>query len=253
MIRLIKISAYVLFALLLPLWLYVMTQENIKKEDKPKSDQSQSLNVIVNGSHLDTLFATYGKTFQNKNDSIVNFEVNRNINRLTNISIANAQALQELLSTDRSISFDKITVDVNPSKNDSSAASKTPTYLIYDTLRFPTFRVPYQYFENLILSNNLDRTVYLYKNQRGERTDGLDSVFFLSDTVYNKILAVGPPSFDTINISSGMDFILNNSTYFKRNFSKPFYIIGYYYQQAGVINNRKYFRIPVLIERTNLR
>ena len=253
MIRLIKISAYVLFALLLPLWLYKMTQENIKKDEKPKSDKSESLSVIINGSHLDTLFATYGKTFQNKTDSALNFEVNRNINRLVNISIANAQTLQGLLNNDRTISFDKITVDVNQKQYESSTLSKTPTYSINDTVRFPTFKVPYQYFDNLILSNNLDRTIYLYKNQRGEKIEGLDSVLFLSDTVYNKILAIGPPSFDTIAISNGMDFILNNSTYFKRNFSKPFYIIGFYYQQIGVIINRKYFRIPVLIEKASLR
>lgn len=247
MIRLIKISAYVLFALLLPLWLYKLTLENIKK-DEPMSDKSESLSVIINGSHLDTLFATYGKTFQNKSDSVLNFELNRNINRLTNISIANAQTLQGILNNDRTISFDKITVDVNQNQNESLTLSKTPTYLFNDTARFPTFKVPNQYFDNLILSNNLDRTIYLYKNQVEEKNDTLDNVLFLSDLVYNKILAVGPPSFDTVAISNGMDFILNNSTYFKENFSKPFFIIGFYYQQGGAITNRKYFRIPVLIE-----
>src|SRR5215217_6347778 len=99
MIRLIKIIAYSLFALLLPLWLYKTTEENFKeKDDKPKDSPGRALSVTINGSHLDTLFATYGKTFQNKPESTSNLYVDRNINRLTNISIANAQALQVLLN-----------------------------------------------------------------------------------------------------------------------------------------------------------
>jgi hypothetical protein len=213
-----------------------MTQEDLKK---PTNNQNQPLEIIMNGSHLDTLFATYGNTFHNKADSTLN----KNINNLTNISISNAQILQSLLY-DKQNSYDKIRVDINQSSA-NLLTSKTPIYLLKDTLNFPTFTIPSQYFDKLILRNNLDKTIYLY--QRPTK-DNLDALIFSNEIDFEEIKK-GNLSINKIPFENGSDIILRNKFVNLNDYSETLFIMGFYNQKSGDDIKPKYFKLPILFEK----
>lgn len=252
MIRIVKLAAYVLFAVLLPLWLYVSTNQGLaeKHAAKDKEGQGQVLNVTINGGHLDTLFAQYGKTFQNKTDASPNPNLESNIDRLTRISIANATTLQGLLNDGRSISFEPITVDIKQPVINQPRPAETPVYVLADTSTFPTFIIPDGNISNLVFSNRLAIDVHLFlDNMLQVQGQQIDTLLLRNDVLRKKINAYGNPGIMSSTVESGMDIILQHSPVNtdSKTPNTPFYIVGYFFRQPGDATSIKVFRIPVLV------
>ncbi len=181
--RIAKLFAYLALAIMLPLWLYNLSDNELNEaKDKQKSaeatkNENEKLIAAIlankqghteinfNSNHLDSLFYLIAKSNQNTRQE-------NSLQDLIKISSANASTLQGLLSKDRDINVTISPIDINQNKVDSVSSNQND-FPIYDfsekgpfkfwkiKLRQEQFPMGKKYF---IVINNISQTdtAYIY-------------------------------------------------------------------------------------------
>ena len=264
--RIAKLFAYLALAILLPLWLYNLSDNELtvakEKQKTAEAEKKENEKLIAaifankqghteinfNSSHLDSLFYFIAKSNQNTRQGnqvtiSPNSETESSLQDLIKISTANASAVQGLLSKERNINVSVSPIDINQKKVDSDA-TKQNDFPIYDFSEKGPFKFwkiklsPKQismekmYF---LVFNNISQTdtAYIYGITPAENWNNIDS-FYL-------------PKY-AANIYPQNQFVVQ---YDFRNSGEKFYYVNGVFKGKNKKGKKRetLFKIPLIIGR----
>jgi len=220
--RVAKLFAYLGLAIFLPVWLFYLSDHELKESEKKKAPEQ----INITGGHLDTLFA-----FVAKANSSHNTKLEGSLQNLINVSSANATTIQSLLSRDQDINS-----AANPKgfKTSPGSYNDIPIYNLDKGGPFGLWRImlpplPQNYKARYLLGFNNSSKVDTVFINKISTSNGFSPQFLFPDS--NSIHYILPQNQLVI------EFEFNDLT------DKLFYVIG------GFRKSEISFKIPLIIER----
>ena len=268
--KIAKLFAYLALAILLPLWLYNLSNSELKETKKTKDIVEKTKNenekliaailankqgkaeINFNSNHLDSLFYLIAKSNQKTRQDDPAFisrdlVTERELQDLIKISFANATILQGFLSNDKLINNTVSLSDTNRKYVESDLTYMTdfPVYDLSEKGPFRCWKIKLRkekYQQNkkyFLIFNNTSQTdtVYINRILPAENTDTVNLFNLQNDT--------------TISIYPKNQFVIEY--YSVDNKNRIYYVEGLF---RGKTKKRKEiytkFKIPLIIERHDL-